>query len=60
MDIVVLASNFGVSTAIALYMVHWVTNKLNGELREIVKTLNEIIKKQERIIEKLEYLSENN
>ncbi len=55
-DLVTLAANYGAITAIALYLVHYITSKQNGKLDKIVERLEKIALQQEKILDRLEQL----
>ena len=56
LDISQLVANYGAITAIAVYLVHYVTTKQNGKLDKIADKLEKIIVQQQKIIDKLEEL----
>jgi len=50
----VLAGNFGISAAIALYMVYWVTKNLNGKLDKLIDKLEKLLIRQEELLKMIE------
>lgn len=72
--LVTLVVDYGFAIGVATYLVHYITKKQNGELREIAERLekiaesnekmllaiNSIINKQERVLDRLDLLMKQN
>ncbi len=41
-DIVSLIANYGVAVAISVYLVYWITTKLNSKLDELTKQIEKL------------------
>ena len=52
------AANTGVASAIAAYMVWWVTRRLNGRLERVAEKLDTVLEREERILDALREILE--